>query len=345
MITAIDLFCGAGGLTHGLVRGGITVSAGVDADDACKYPFEYNNGAKFILTDVAEFTKEEAAKYLPNDGYFMLAGCAPCQPFSLYTQGKDPSSDSKWGLLNHFSRLTKELEPDFVTMENVPNLRKQAVFHDFVDALKAQGYSVSCQVVACHHYGLPQLRERLVLLASKHGDVAFPEPTHTQSDFVTVRDTIAGLPPIEAGECSCEDSLHKASALSEINQKRIRASRPGGTWREWPKDLRAKCHQKESGKTYSSVYGRMSWDEPSPTMTTQCFGFGNGRFGHPEQNRGISLREAALLQTFPATYEFVPPSKPVQMKNVGRLIGNAVPVKLGEIIASVFVDHARQLAE
>jgi len=114
---------------------------------------------------------------------------------------------------------------------------------------------------------------------------------------------------------------------------------PGGTWRDWPKHLVAECHRECSGQTYPSVYGRMEWDKPAPTMTTQCFGFGNGRFGHPEQDRAISLREAAILQSFPRKYKFVADGGEVQMKVLGRLIGNAVPVELGRAIARSIKSH------
>ena len=123
--------------------------------------------------------------------------------------------------------------------------------------------------------------------------------------------------------------------LSELNLRRIRASKPGGTWRDWSAELQAACHQRESGETYPSVYGRMEWGKVAPTITTQCFGYGNGRFGHPDQNRAISLREAAMLQTFPEDYRFVSDGSPVRFNALGRLIGNAVPVLLGEIIGKV----------
>ena len=123
----------------------------------------------------------------------------------------------------------------------------------------------------------------------------------------------------------------------------MKASRPGGTWRDWPKSLVAECHRGETGKTYPAVYGRMEWDKPAPTMTTQCFGFGNGRFGHPEQNRAISLREAARLQGFPPSYKFVPPIKKVEFTPIGRLIGNAVPVDLGRAIARSILDHTDEV--
>jgi DNA (cytosine-5)-methyltransferase 1 len=157
----------------------------------------------------------------------------------------------------------------------------------------------------------------------------------------TVRDAIADLPALGAGEAHAGDALHVACRLSPTNLKRIRASKPGGTWRDWPLDLRTACHKKVSGETYPSVYGRMSWDESGPTMTTQCFGYGNGRFGHPEQDRAITLREAAILQSFPASYSFVPSDTRPSFAKVGMLIGNAVPPKLGEAIGLCVSAHLR----
>lgn len=133
--------------------------------------------------------------------------------------------------------------------------------------------------------------------------------------------------------------MHVTSTLSNTNLKRIKASTPGGTWRDWPKHLVAECHKAASGRTYPGVYGRMEWDKPAPTMTTQCYGFGNGRFGHPEQDRAISLREAAILQSFPRSYAFVPSDGDVNFKVLGRLIGNAVPVDLGRAIARSITQH------
>lgn len=147
-----------------------------------------------------------------------------------------------------------------------------------------------------------------------------------------------------AGEQNTSDPLHMSASLSELNFSRIKASSAGGTWRDWPIELLADCHRKASGATYPSVYGRMEWDKPAPTITTQCFGYGNGRFGHPEQNRAISLREAAILQTFPADYKFAPEGSELRFNQMGRLIGNAVPVRLGEAIAKSFLTHINAYA-
>ena len=163
------------------------------------------------------------------------------------------------------------------------------------------------------------------------------EPTQKQPK--TVRQAIGRLRPLDAGQSAPRDRLHAASTLSEKNLQRIRVSKPGGTWRDWPEDLVADCHRAASGKTYPGVYGRMEWDKPAPTMTTQCYGFGNGRFGHPEQDRAISLREAAILQSFPRDYAFVPDDGEVSFTALGRLIGNAVPVDLGRAIARSINSH------
>lgn len=153
---------------------------------------------------------------------------------------------------------------------------------------------------------------------------------------------IGHLPPIPAGGADENDPLHRSSSLSELNLRRIRTSVPGGSWKQWDDTLVAECHRRQTGSTYPSVYGRMRWDEPSPTITTQCYGFGNGRFGHPEQDRALSLREAALLQTFPPMYEFVEEGKPYHIKALGRHIGNAVPVDLGRVIAKSIKMHLEQ---
>ncbi|WP_171257342.1 DNA cytosine methyltransferase [Acinetobacter larvae] len=329
-IEAVDLFCGVGGLTAGLLKSGIQVKAGYDIELACRHAYEFNNKARFIHKDVAEVTGDEIKQWYSTGAIRLLAGCAPCQPFSTYNKGKDTTTDKKWPLLYHFSRLIKEVEPELVTMENVPDVTKHKVYCDFIDELENLGYVITAQEVACVDYGVPQTRRRHVVLASKLSKIELVKPTHKQP--ITVRETIFDLENLEAGQKSKSDPLHVSSRLSEINLKRIRASKPGGTWRDWPEDLRAECHKKVSGRFYSAVYGRMHWDQPAPTMTTLCYGFGNGRFGHPEQDRAISLREAALFQTFPLNYQFTPIDKSVVFHTIGRMIGNAVPVRLGEIV-------------
>lgn len=342
-IKAIDLFCGAGGLTRGLEAAGIEVVAGVDIDPACEYPYTANNRAAFLRKSVEDITGLDFTDSLNGASLTLLAGCAPCQPFSTYSRGKSSPTDKRWNLLSHFTRLVKEVQPDLVTMENVPRLEKQAVFAEFVSDLKEAGFSVFHEVVDCADYGVPQHRQRLVLLASRYGPIEMIGPIVKTDFYETVRDAIEELTPLKAGEICPDDPLHQASELSPLNLKRIRVSKAKGTWRDWDRDLVAACHKKKTGKTYPSVYGRMAWDEPSPTMTTQFFGFGNGRFGHPHQNRAISLREGAILQSFPREYKFVPKGEPIYIKTIGRLIGNAVPVKLGKAIGKSIIRHIQTL--
>jgi DNA (cytosine-5)-methyltransferase 1 len=209
--------------------------------------------------------------------------------------------------------------------------------------LEDNEYSVTHKVVGCEEYGIPQHRSRLVLLASKFGDVSLISPEKFGKSKLTVKNAIGDLPPLEAGASDPDDPLHCSSALSDLNKRRIQVSKPGGTWRDWPKELVADCHKKKSGRSYPSVYGRMVWDDSSPTITTEFFGFGNGRFGHPEQNRALSLREGAILQSFPPEYKFVAPGTPVSIKANGRLIGNAVPVTLGEVIGVSLYNHVSSI--
>lgn len=331
-VTAVDLFCGAGGLTRGLLNSGINVTHGVDFDPACQYAFESNNKSSvFVNKSVTEITEKHILEWFGDSKIRLLAGCAPCQPFSKYSSTRK-TGDDKWMLLEEFRRLVEECSPELVTMENVPQLRTHEIYLDFVNYLKKSGYHVDFRVVSCAEYGLPQKRKRLVLLASRLGPIELITPTYSKDNFVTVRDAIGHLPRISAGESDPYDPLHYAASLSPINLKRIICSAPGRTWRDWPESLRAPCHAKASGSTYASVYGRMEWDKPSPTITTQSYGFGNGRFGHPEQNRALSLREAAILQSFPNDYTFFKPGTEISTRALCTMIGNAVPVRLGEVV-------------
>ncbi len=333
----VDLFCGAGGLAHGLMLEGFQIRAGYDIDPYCQYPFQKNNpGAVFVSQRVEELSPCEIASWYSGDAVSVLAGCAPCQPFSRYAQGRT-DKEQRWRLVKRFADLVSAVLPDVVTMENVPDLvrfRQGLVFRGFVSQLESAGYHVYyAPCVFCPDYGIPQTRSRLVLIASRLAPVTLIEPTHNPEQYLDVHSAIGDLESLQAGEASETDRLHRAAKLSRRNLARIRASKPGGSWNDWPPELVAGCHRRSSGVTYQSVYGRMRWDEPSPTITTQAYAYGSGRFGHPEQDRALTLREAALLQTFPPDYEFVPPDEPVYFRRVGALIGNAVPVALGRAIA------------
>lgn len=336
----VDLFCGVGAISHGFHRVNFKIKAGYDLDANCRYAFETNNNACFHERDVSTLTGAEVRKHFSGRLPSVLVGCAPCQPFSTYKQRY--AEDPQWDLVPRFAEIAVECAPDYISMENVPRLleyKDGVVFGSFKRTLEAAGYTVWFNVVSAEEYGVPQTRRRLVVIATKNGGVASPELWTTSA--LTVRETIAHLPKLNAGEACQNDPLHRASSLSSTNLKRIRASKPGGSWRDWPAELVAECHKRTSGRTYPSVYGRMEWDKPSPTITTQAFGFGNGRFGHPEQDRAISLREAAILQSFPEDYKFVPSDKVASMKETGRWIGNAVPVRLAEAIAKGITTHMK----
>jgi len=345
-IAAVDLFCGIGGLSYGLEEAGINVNAGIDIDESCKYTFETNCNTKFINKDIQEISGNELNSLYGKNEIKVLVGCAPCQPFSSYTYKKDKGKDDRWQLLYEFLRLVKETKPTIVSMENVPtllNFKEAPVFYDFVNGLKRMGYYVWYKIVFSPNYGIPQKRKRLVLLASKIGEIELLPPTHTPENYVTVKEAIGHLEKIKSGEVSKKDFVHKASKLSEKNLQRVKQSKPGGSWKkDWDDELKLSCHTSEKGKTYVSVYGRMKWDDPSPTMTTFCTGIGNGRFGHPEQDRAISLREAAILQSFPPNYKFAENAENLRFGKSSKHIGNAVPPKLGEIIGKSIIKHLEE---
>lgn len=340
----VDLFCGIGGLSYGLKCQGMKILAGFDLDYTCQYAYETNTGGKFYYKDVRVISGDEINSLYSQkkDVIKVLAGCAPCQPFSSYAFKNKNKDKDKYNLLYEFGRLVKEIHPDIVTMENVPaiaSFKLKSVLADFVAVLQNEGYNVKYKVVYCPDYGIPQTRKRLVLLASRFGSIDLISPTHKKENYVTVRDVIGDLPPLDAGQGCPTDALHRCRALSSLNLQRLKSTPYGGSWKDWPADLMLECHKKESGKSFGSVYGRMVWEEPSPTMTTLCTGIGNGRFGHPVQNRAISAREAALFQTFPITYKFFPNEHEVSLTKASRYIGNAVPPKLGEIIAQSIKNH------
>jgi len=348
----IDLFCGVGGLTRGLINSGLNVVAGIDVDGNCKYAYEENNNTIFIENGIESISAEQLNRLYPEDTEIkVLVGCAPCQPFSTHTNKyrKDreitEETDPKWFLLHHFKRLIVETSPHIVSMENVPELCKKEIFHDFVRSLEEHGYSVSYEVVNCVDYGIPQNRRRLVLLASILGDIRIIPSTHNKGDYRTVEQTIGDLEKLSAGATSVNDPLHMSANLSVTNLKRIRQSKPGGTWHDWDKSLVNKCHKKETGSTYSAVYGRMEMEKPSPTITTQFYVYGTGRFGHPNQDRALSLREGALLQTFPANYSFVKNNEDILFSKVAMMIGNAVPVRLGEVIGDSIRLHIEEVKQ
>jgi DNA (cytosine-5)-methyltransferase 1 len=342
-ISAVDLFCGAGGLTHGLLRAGIRVEAGIDIDVSARHAYSTNNaGARFLSWDLSK-KQVRSVSELFGRGHRLLAGCAPCQPFSKLTNGQ--VEHRSWGLLGSFASLVTGIRPELVTMENVPELaaRGRPIFDRFLTALARGGYHVDWRIINCSDYGAPQSRKRLVLLASQLGPIEIPKGRYASpARWRTVREAIAAFPALGSGEVHGADRMHVAALLSPLNLKRVRATpKDGGTKEDWPSKLLLDCHQRQTGSRYHSVYGRMWWDKPAPTMTTLCNGIGNGRFGHPEQDRAITLREAAVLQSFPKGYDFWPRDEKVQAKAIARLIGNAVPPALSRALGAALLKHVR----
>lgn len=217
-------------------------------DESCEYAYTHNNSnCQFIKKSIEDVTGKEIKSLLRGADIKVLVGCAPCQPFSSHQKDKHHRSKHKdWNLLSHFGRLVKDVHPHIVSMENVPEIGNEAVFDDFVNTLKLEGYKVNYQVVNVANYGAPQRRYRLILLASRcKKEVVLLPPTH--KTYTTVKDAIGMLPCISAGEKNTIDSLHIAPSLSEKNIQRIQHSTPGGTWHDWPDALKLKCHLTEKG--------------------------------------------------------------------------------------------------
>lgn len=333
----VDLFCGVGGLSVGFRRAGFQIAAGIDVDEIGRYAFERYTGGRFIKEDVANVSVKTVKKLLGRSRPSILIGCAPCQSFSEYNK---KGRGASWNMLPQFARIIEGALPDIVSMENVARLatyRGGRTLDAFVSRLTGAGYDVSWYIVNCLEYGISQRRKRLVVFASRRGFIELVPPTHR--NVRTLRDVIGSLPRLAAGSVDTTDPYHRAQDLSPINSRRLRATPPGGSWADWPAVLRAKCHTTTRGKEFASVYGRLKYDDVGPTVTTQFFKVGSGRFGHPTQRRALSLREGALLQTFSARFRFVKDSDGITFHEVGRLIGNAVPVRLGKIIARSIRRH------
>jgi len=325
-IVAIDLFAGAGGLSRGLHDAGIKVIAGIDIDHTAQKTYEHNNKSKFITKDISKVTSKDIFELLKGyeDYYYLLAGCAPCQAFSTRNH-KQKEVDERRSLLLQFKRLIEETNPDFVFMENVPGIKKREphVYQEFEDALNSNEYSIEADIVNTKFFEVPQERKRFVLFASKHNKMTLPEHIIKDDKFLTVKDTIYKLPKINAGETHPKVINHSASNLEDINIKRLEQTpHDGGSRFDWTdEDLVPPCHKGVKG--FGNSYGRLAWGKPAPTITTKFYTYSSGRHGHPEQNRAMSFKEGALLQSFPDDYIFFGSSA---VK--GRQIGNAVPPKM-----------------
>jgi DNA (cytosine-5)-methyltransferase 1 len=334
----VDYFCGGGGFTCGALSAGAIIACGIDCDERAKSTYVENNcnadgsAVSFVLAKIEELDPQVVARHLaPYSGHpTIFVGCPPCQPFTNLRTTKEEHTDSSKEALRAFVDHVEALRPDFLIVENVPGIRARkygALWQESVERLEKLSYKVRYEIVNAARYGVPQKRLRTLLVActSKYGEVPWPDETHVPETYLTVREIFdeAELCVLKAGQACDSDPLHSASALSALNLKRIRAIRtPGGSRNSWPKNLWLECYRDHEGHT--DVYGRMDWDRPAPTLTTRFISISNGRFGHPTEDRAITPREGALLQTFPLDYEFLGPSRHMNVVH----IGNAVPPSL-----------------
>lgn len=329
---AIDIFCGAGGMSLGLQRAGVKVVCGIDNDPIVAETYKHNLNQRVLCRDIRLVRATQLRAFIPKNTRLILSVCAPCQPFSKVRKSGRRRSDRD--LLLEVGRLIRSLRPDGLIVENVPQISRsnsKGVLSQFLRLLRSAGYSWRLAVLDAQDFGVPQARSRLVLLAVRGRDRTVSLPLPRKGNKKTVADAIRRLPPVRAGGKSPHHSLHFASALSETNVRRIRATPlNGGDSRSWPRHLRLPCRVKAKG--FHDVYGRMRWNSPAPTLTTRCNSLSNGRFGHPTQSRAITLLEAALLQTFPKSYRFYG-----NQSEIARQIGNAVPVKLAKTLAASLV--------
>ena len=349
-LIAADIFSGAGGLTFGLKAGGFRVVAGVEIERHAVATFKINHPEVHAFKqDVTSVAGEDLLALAPKGRIDLVAGCPPCQGFTSLTS-KYRRVDPRNQLVLEIARLVEEIRPMAIMMENVPGLAQKGkpLFDEFLARIASQGYMPEWNVLQVADYGVPQSRRRLVLLAGLGFHIPIPAPTHSRMGengllkWRTVDSVLRGMPtPItltEANQRGGAQSLnwHVVRSLSDLNQSRIRHARPGKPWRSIPKRLRPACHQ-DRNVGFSNVYGRMSWDEVSPTITAGCTTLSKGRFGHPEEDRTISAREAALLQTFPVEYVFSCP----YMEYVCGMIGNALPCEFATVLASQCAESIR----
>ena len=332
MIKAIDFFCGAGGLTRGLLDAGITVVAGIDSDDRLRTTYERNNPpSRFIGADIKDVdihALRTKLNILPKETV-LYAACTPCQPFS--TLNTRSAVDDRKLLLLDFASIVEQAPPDYIIVENVPGLRSvvgREIYQEFRRTLDLMGFRIDADLLDAKEFGVPQTRKRFILVASRHENLHLPDPT-TRTRFNTVRDAIRELPAIRDGESSDSVTNHIARQLLPHHRRIVKAVPINGGSRRDVLDtsILLPCHRKNPS-AHRDVFGRMSWDLPAPTLTARCTDVYCGRFIHPEQDRGISVREAAALQTFDSQYEFFGDS----ILEQARQVGNAVPVAFARLL-------------
>ena len=346
-LSVYDFFSGCGGTSRGFQNAGLIPAFGLDLNKDCADTFKYNfPDVPFSNSDIADVNIRylDAVIRKRKTEKILFSGCAPCQPFSKQKTAKPNTyKDKRRFLLSKFGKLIEKYRPDYIFVENVPGIQLvsgNSTLARFKKNLERLGYHISTEIIEAQKYGVPQRRRRLVLLGSKHAKIVFPTPTHNPTlgvPYSTVREWIAHLPPIKAGEKHLTIPNHRAANLSSLNLKRIKATPPEGSRSSWSRKLQLDCHTSSGYTGHTDVYGRMKWDSPATGLTTRCISLSNGRYGHPEQNRAISVREAASLQTFPEDFRFYG-----SLHSQAQQIGNAVPVLLAEIFGAFILKQMKR---
>ena len=346
-LKAIDFFCGAGGMTYGLSQAGIKVIAGIDFDIDCRETYEKNNqGSVFIQSDISQLKPIKLQKQLKlkrKDNELIFIGCCPCQYWSIINTDKTKAKKSK-SLLKNFQEFVEYFLPGYIAVENVPGIMKnknETILPDFLSFLEKNKYRFKKDIINMNDFGVPQKRKRFSLIASRLSDeILFPTPTKEKPTVEQIIGVKNGFYKIPAGHKDSSDFLHSTMNLSDKNIERLKKTPKNGgnrlAWKDIP-ELQLNAY-KGKDNYFRDVYGRMSWDTPAPTITTKFYSLSNGRFGHPDENRSLSLREGAALQTFPNDYQFLAGS----LQKNAMLIGNAVPPEFARKIGETIIQHYKK---
>ena len=341
-LRSIDVFAGGGGLTVGMKRAGFEVVAAVEIEKNAYSTYRVNHPEVHTLKqDLTTVSGSDLTSLVGHEQIDLLAGCPPCQGFTSLTS-KYKRQDTRNILVLEMARLAEEIRPRAIMMENVPGLasKGKSLCDELKRRLQQLGYRCTQGILQVADYGIPQQRRRFVFLAGLGFNIDLPRPTYSRTrreglpTWRTVRDAIGHMKePMKfddakkRGEVERSD-WHVVRNLSPQNSRRIALVKAGRNWTSIPEDLRPQCHR-GGYRGFPNVYGRMEWDRPSPAITSGCTTFSMGRFGHPAEDRTISVREAALLQTFPGDYRFDTP----YMAHVCNIIGNALPCDFAEVVS------------
>lgn len=345
-LKAVDFFCSGGGMSYGIQEAGIEILAGIDFDESCRDTYEANiKGAKFIHADVFDLKEQELEQKLSlkrSDDELILIGCSPCQFWSTIQTNKAKSAKSK-NLLIEFSRFVKYFRPGYVVVENVPGVlrrKEESGLDEFIEWLKNNGYkNPHFKVHNINDYGVPQSRKRFTLIATRTSENEII-PQELEGKKLWVEDVLGeknGFPKIKAGHKDSTEFLHTVPNISDINKKRLKkVKKDGGDRSGFANDpkLQLDCFVGKDN-SFKDTFGRLWWKRPAPTITTKFFSISNGRFVHPEEDRALSIREGATLQSFPLTYKF----KGTSIANIARMIGNAVPPKYATAIGKAIIQN------